>query len=312
MTRVLVLGANGYLGSHLARNMVGAGHDVAGLVRNADAAARLEATGARSITGDLTNRDVLVPELSAADAIFYAAQLDLAGEYETVAWMLERIAGTGKAFVFTSGTGVLSQRTDGDWSEDSFAEEDIFVPSKYIGARKNTEDMVRAAAATGIRAFVVRPPLLWGNGGCQAVANFYHSAVKTGAVCYIGRGLNLYSNVHVEDLCELYRLILEKGVSGRLYHAVSGEANFRALAEGVAKTLDVPTRSVSLGEAMEIWDKFTALIALATCSRSRSPLARRELGWAPRADRLDIMEEARHPGFAARFMARNRPFEKAT
>jgi hypothetical protein len=49
---------------------------------------------------------------------------------------------------------------------------------------------------------------------------------------------------------------------------------------------------------MEIWDKFTALIGLSICSRSRSPLSRRELGWAPSPERLDILEETRHPAFA--------------
>jgi nucleoside-diphosphate-sugar epimerase len=113
--------------------------------------------------------------------------------------------------------------TDGDWSEGTFAEEDEFIPSKYIGARKDTEELVCAAACHGIRAFVVRPSLIWGNGGCSAIANFYKSAAKTGAVCYLGRGLNLYSNVHVDDLTELYSLAIEEGTPGHLYHAVSGE-----------------------------------------------------------------------------------------
>src|SRR3546814_11421310 len=134
--------------------------------------------------------------------------------------MMDRIEGTGKNFIFTSGTGVLSQRTDGDWSEDSFAEEDEFVPSKYIGARKQTEDLVRAAAERGIRAFVVRPPLIWGNGGCPAITNFYKSATKTGAVCYLGRGLHLYSNVHVADLTDRKRGL--EGKSGAFRVDLSG------------------------------------------------------------------------------------------
>lgn len=302
--RILIYGANGYLGSHLVRHFVGAGHDVTGFVRSADAAARLEAAGARAIIGDLAQLDAALAPLDRADAAIYAAQLMLDAEQATVGALLDRLAGSGKSFVFTSGTGVLSQRTDGDWSEDTFAEDDPFVPSKYIGARKETEDLVRTAASQDVRAFVVRPPLIWGNGGCLAVANFYESAAKTGEVCYVGRGLNLYSNVHVEDLARLYELVLEKGTPGKLYHAVSGETNFRTIAEAVAQTLAVPTRSVTLSEAMEIWDKFTALIGLSICSRSRSPRSRRELGWTPSPDRLDILEETRHPAFTAAIAAR--------
>jgi len=297
--RILIYGANGYLGSHLVRHFVAAGHDVTGFVRSDDAASRLEAVGARAALGDLTDLDGALAPLSDADATIYAAQLMLDTERTTVEAIVNRLAGSGKSFIFTSGTGVLSQRTDGDWSEDSFAEEDVFVPSKYIGARKQTEDLVRAAASRDLRAFVVRPPLIWGNGGCPAITNFYQSAARTGEVCYVGRGLNLYSNVHVEDLTRLYALVLERGTPGKLYHAVSGETNFRTIAESVAQALGVPVRSVTLGEAMEIWDKFTALIGLSICSRSRSPLSRRELGWAPSPDRLDIIEETRHPAFAA-------------
>lgn len=297
--RALIFGAGGYLGSHLVKHFSSAGYQVQGLVRNEAAADKLRALGADPVQGDLADLAAVLPLLDQADVIIYAAQLMLDPEFQTVSAMLDRIAGTGKSFVFTSGTGVLSQRTDGNWSEDSFAEEDAFVPSKYIGARKKTEDMVRAASERGIRAFVVRPPLIWGNGGCQLIGHFYTSAAKTGAVCYLGKGLNLYSCVHVDDLTQAYQLVIEKGTPGKLYHAVSGEQNYRTIAEGVARTLGLPTRSVDFEEASAIWDKFTALISFSVCSRSRSPLTRRELGWQPSPDRLDIMEEVNHPAFRA-------------
>lgn len=262
--RVLIFGANGYLGSHLVRHFIAAGHHVLGFVRSQDAAARLTTAGAEPLLGDLADLDdtIALMQTASPDAVIYAAQLMLDEERQMVGAMLDALASTGKAFIFTSGTGVLSQRTDGDWSEDSFAEEDVFVPSKYIGARKLTEDLVRAATDRGIRAMVMRPPLIWGNGGCPTITNFYNSAAKTGSVCYVGRGLNLYSNVHIEDLARAYELALEKGVPGRVYHAVSGETNFRTLAQGVAETLGVPARSVTFAEALEVWDKFTALIGM--------------------------------------------------
>lgn len=297
--RVLIYGANGYLGGRLVRRMLDAGHEVSGFVRSEVAAQTLRQVGAQPVLGDLDDLAGALRPLADADAIIFAAQLLLEPEYNTVQAMLDAIAGSGKSFIFTSGTGVLSERTDGDWSENTFTEYDEIVPSKYIGARQATENLVRDASRRGIRAMVVRPPLIWGHGGCPMIRSLYVSAAKTGAVCYIGRGLNLYSNVHVDDLAELYRLAIDKGVAGALYHCVSGEANFRTLAEGVARTLNLPTRSVNLAEATEFWDKFTALIAFSVCSRSRSPRARQELGWAPSPDRLDIMEETRHPALLA-------------
>lgn len=298
--RILIYGANGYLGSHLAKHFAAAGHHVLGHVRSKAAADKLTAAGAEPVIGDLTDLEGALAPLHHVDAAIYAAQLMLEDEQKTISAMLDRLAGTGKGFIFTSGTGVLSQRTDGDWSEDTFAEDEPFVPSKYIGARKLTEDLVRDAATRDIRAFVVRPPLIWGNGGCLAFAYFHDAFVKTGGVPYIGRGLNLYSNVHVEDLARVYELTFERGTPGALYHAVSGETNFRTIAQGVARELGVEAHSVTFAESLEIWDKFTALIGLSICSRSRSPRARRDLGWAPHPDRLDIMDELSHPAFRAR------------
>jgi nucleoside-diphosphate-sugar epimerase len=293
--RVLVLGAGGYLGSALVSRFVEAGHVVTGLVRNDRAAEKLRSAGARPVSGDLTDLAASVALLDDTDVVVYAAQQLLEPERRTVEAMLDALESSGKTFVFTSGTGVLSQRTDGEWSEDTFAEDDTFVASKYIGARRDTEDLVRAAGERGIRGMVVRPAMIWGNGGCPMIEGFYKSAAQTGAVCYIGRGLNLYSNVHVDDVAEVYHLAIEKGKTGALYHAVSGETNFRTLAEAVARELDVPTRSVDLAEAVTIWDKFTALIAFSVCSRSRAPRSRTELGWQPHPDRLDILDEVSHP-----------------
>jgi nucleoside-diphosphate-sugar epimerase len=301
--KVLVCGATGYLGSHIADAAKAQGHHVLGLARSDASAQRLRQAGVEPVSGDLTDPASVLPLVDDVDAVISIAQVMLEQEYAAAKAMLERMEGTGKTFVFTSGTGLISQKTDGNWSEDTFAEDDPFVPSKYIGARLETETLVRSFADRGMRAMVVRPPLMWGNGGCRTIENFYVSAAKTGAVCYLGAGLNLYSNVHVEDLAQMFMLALEKGVSGALYHCVSGEENYRSMAEAIGRHLGLPTRSITFAEAAEIWDKFTALIAFSVCSRSRSPRARRELGWAPSPDKLDILQEVINPLYRERMMA---------
>lgn len=157
---------------------------------------------------------------------------------------------------------------------------------------------MREASSRGLRTLCLRPPLIWGNHSIKPIADLYHSARGTGAVCYIGRGLNCYSSVHVEDLADLYLLALEKGVPGALYPSVSGEVNYRMMAETIARHMNVPTRSIGFDEAAALRDRFTALIVFGSCSRSRSPRARTELGWAPKAERLDLLGECLHPRFA--------------
>jgi nucleoside-diphosphate-sugar epimerase len=208
------------------------------------------------------------------------------------------LQGSGKTFLFTGGTSLLSEFTSGAWSEASFAEDEGFPPRRQIAARLATENAVRAASGPGLRTVCLRPPLIWGGAPIKAIADLYHSARETGAVCHVGSGLACYSNVHVEDLAELYALALEHGRARALYHSVSGEVNYRQMAETVARRLGVPTRSVGMAEAEALWDRFTALIVYGSCSRSRSPRARTELGWKPDPARLDILAECANPAYA--------------
>jgi len=296
--RILVLGGTGFLGSHIARHLADNGHIVTGLSRSPAGDAVVEACGAVAERGDLADPAAVIALMRAHDATIYAAQLMLETEYETVSALLRGVNGLDHQFLFTSGTGLLSQRTDGAWSEDSFAEDDPFAPSKYIGFRLVTETLVRQAGTSGaVRSMVVRPPMIWGNGGCGHLRMLYRDAGTSGDVGYLGAGLNLYSNVHVEDLAAVYRLALEKGAPGALYHAVAGELNNRALAQAVAADLGLTARSIDFAEGVRRWGKFETLIGMATCSRSRAPRARRELGWTPRHH--DILADVGHPAYRA-------------
>jgi nucleoside-diphosphate-sugar epimerase len=89
---------------------------------------------------------------------------------------------------------------------------------------------------------------------------------------------------------------VQKGASGALYHAVSGELNYRSIAEAIARKLKVSTRSVTVEEAIQVWDRFTGPIVFSSCSRTVSPRAR-ELGWTPQPERLDIFADCAHPAY---------------
>ncbi|HUD31349.1 MAG TPA: NAD-dependent epimerase/dehydratase family protein [Novosphingobium sp.] len=296
--KVLVFGASGYIGSHVTRHLVQSGHRVTGFARNAASGVTVERLGATALIGDLDHTKSIAAMVGDHDAVIWAAQLMLEDEQRVVGALIEALAGSERVLIFTSGTSVMSIPTGGDWDERSFAEDEPFEPRRQIAPRLEIEQAVRDATQRGVRAMVVRPPMIWGNGGCRLISDFHHSARQTGAVCHIGRGLNVYSNVHVEDLAELYRLALDKGQPGALYFAVAGEVSYGVMARAIADTLGTGTRSVTVDEACTIWDRFMARIVLCSCSRQRSPRARAELGWRPREDRLDILDECRNPAYA--------------
>jgi nucleoside-diphosphate-sugar epimerase len=163
-------------------------------------------------------------------------------------------------------------------------------------ARFKTENLVKASAARGVHAIIIRPPLVWGKGTQRTLAAL-HASASSGAVCYLGRGLNVMSNVHVEDLADIFVRALVRGKPGALYHAVSGEMNWRSLAAEVARLRRLPTRSVDLNQARTVFGETITQIVFSVCSRCRCPRTRDELEWTPHPDRLDICAELGHPNF---------------
>ena len=295
--KVFVIGATGLIGGHAARRLVAAGHEVRGLARTAEAEAKLAAAAITPIPGDSDDKAALLRGVLDSEAVIFAPQL---GESEgaVVAWLLEQMEGSGKTFIFCSGTGVLAQRTAGDWSQDSFAEDDPFEGLRSLQSRRDVEAMVRSAGSRGIRGIVMRPPAVWADDRIHGlVLSVAESVKRTGAACYVGLGLNLYSSVHAEDLADAFRLALEKGEAGSVYHAVSGEAPNRWIAEMVARVMGCETKSITMDEAIDLWGRFSTLVVMGVCSRSRSPKMR-ALGWRP--TRLDMMGHAEN-GLRERF-----------
>lgn len=299
--KVLVIGATGYVGSAVTRNFNAHGYQTHGLARNAKNVADLKAVGVVPIQGDLNDLAQLKEVSKQFDIVVLAGLGNRVDEREAVSALIESCRGSHRRFIYSSGTGVLGiESHDGRWSDYAFEEDD---PFPFAGGmtrawRLPTEEMVRRAGREGVHAMVLRPPLIYGLGGSTQVPAIFASALKTGSACYIGHGLNLYSNVHVDDLAEAYRLAAEKGAPGALYHAVSGEVNFRSIAEAVGAVLGCEARSVTFAEACEIWGEQLAANGLAVNSRSVPRRTRDELGWEPK--HLDLIDDIRKGSYFER------------
>ncbi|WP_234627184.1 NAD-dependent epimerase/dehydratase family protein [Allorhizobium ampelinum] len=290
---VFIIGATGFVGGAVARHFVSRRFRVTGLARSGEAAGRLRAAGMTVQISDLAERLLTVTEFARnADVVMFAAQVPPHVELDAVKALLDALDGSGKTFVFLSGSGVLCQRTQGAWSAESFGEDDPFEPEPLAVARVEAETLVRATSSRGIRGIVMRPPLIWGPEDHGHVSMVYRSVAATGAACYIGDGLAAYSNVHVDDIARLFELAVTKGEGGAVYHAAAGEIPNRWIAEAVARDLGCETRNVSMSEAADIWGEFGALI-MSVSSRVRDAQTRKSLGWSPR--HTDMLSEIGEP-----------------
>lgn len=298
---VFVIGATGFVGGAVARHLTALGHRVTGLARTEAAAQVLAADRITPVAGDLdSRRSATIEAALRADAVVYAAQAGPVSETATVGGLTRAMAGSGRTLVLLSGSGVLLQRTEGAWSQDSFAEHDPFTVEPLAVSRKAAEDTVLAAGSGRLRAMVVRPGVVWGPGDHGHVPMTYQSVASTGAACYVGPGLNTYSHVHIDDVTRLFALALEAGHAGGLYHAVAGEVPSRWIAERVANDVGCGIRSVTPEEAALVWGEFGALV-MGASSRLRAVRAQRELGWRPEhTDMLSAIGTPRLRELAAR------------
>jgi len=298
--RAFIIGAGGFVGRAVSGLLAANGYQVAGLARSKEARERLESGGYQAEEGDLHDLKHLAEIAARYDVTVFTPTIQFNEEAAVITPLLDRYSRSGRVFIFTSGTGVLSIPThEGEWREETFAEDEPFTPVRWMAIRVETETLVRRYAEMGVTAMVIRPPLIWGHGGSYQVPGIFESVQKTGSACYVGHGLNLYSNVHVDDLADLYLRVIERGVPGALYHAVSGEANFRQIAEAVAEVMGCDPRSVSMEEATAIWGPVIARLLYGASSRSRAVRSRKELGWSPK--RLDLIDDIRHGSYRDRY-----------
>jgi len=293
--RTLIIGSGGYIGSAMARSLRAGGHDVFGLARDGTIAERLARDGYGSVQGQLTQVDALADRLQDFDAIIYTPRVTFAEEGQALGPLVASVEGTGKAFVFVTGTGVMAVNAhDGAWRHEIFTEDDPFVALPWMQRRVDVENEFLTAARRGVRAMLLRPPHVWGHGNSTLIRGLVEGYRKTGEVNYVGHGLHTYAHVHVDDLGELGRLVVERGVAGGVYNAVGGECDFRTMARATARLLGCPARSISVDDTRAIWGEFMGPILFATSCPARGPRAR-ELGWTP--PRFDIEDDIARGGY---------------
>lgn len=283
--KVFVTGATSYIGGSVAVKLLAAGHQVIGLVRSEEKVAKLQQLGIKPYLGSLTDYACLADAAHQADATINAA--DAYSPY-VVEIMLLVLQGTGKRFIHTSGSGIVGDHAAGEPSELVFHEDTPLQPVPQEAMRLATDQMVLKAAHQGVQSVVIRPSLIYGQGlGVKQdsiqVPAFINQAKKNGVVRYIGRGENVWSVVHIEDLAELYLLALEHAPAGSLFYAENGEEKMKTIAESVSRLFGMggKAESWSLDEAIKEWGQDKAHIALGSNSRVRATKARKMLGWHP-------------------------------
>ena len=293
--RVLLTGANGWVGSVVARDLIAAGHAVVGLVRSPEKGRALAAAGGTPLVGSLGDLDVLRRSADDAEGVVHTAfGLDFSRIAElaeedrrAIETFGEVFAGSRRPILVTGGIGLTP-------AGETFTEDQR--PPVMPDFPRYSEQSAFGLAERGVHASVVRlPRSVHGLGETHGFVPMLAALARdTGVSAYVGDGGNLWPSVHRNDAARLYRLALERGGRGEAFHAVAEEGvPFRSIAEAIGRQVGVPARSLPDDEAEAHFG------GLAKWAAGNGPASaewtRMTLGWA--AVEIGLVDDIDRPDY---------------
>jgi nucleoside-diphosphate-sugar epimerase len=291
---VAVTGATGFIGSHVVQDLLEHGHQVTAVVRADDQAQAVLARGATPAVVDLYDRQALVSLFGRANAVIHTAS---PGD-ETSATLdsavadaaIEAFAGTGKPYAQISGAWIYG-------GNRAITEESPLDAPALVAWREPIEQ--RVLTTTDMRGVVIVSGTAYGDGGGGVPGVLLGSPRDdAGNLIMLGTGDQHWATVHVADLADAFRRVLENG-SARGRYIVGDGANptVAELTSAAAAAVGAPGAVPgSDGEARaRLGDYFAEVLLLdqgTTAARARA-----ELGWEP--SHPGLVEEFRHGSYAS-------------
>jgi dTDP-glucose 4,6-dehydratase len=235
--RILITGGAGFIGSHCAKRLAGAGDEVVVLdkLTYSGNRANLEGADVEFVQGDIADREAVTAAAEGCAAIlnfaaethvdrsiFGAAEFietDVLGTYV----LLDHAREHGIRFVQVSTDEVYGDVPE----DDSSKEDDPLRPSSPYAASKAGGDLqVLAAVRTyGVNASITRGSNTYGPNQYpeKIIPLFVTNALDGESLPVYGDGRQTRDWLHVDDHCSGIELVLREGGPGEIYNVGGGE-----------------------------------------------------------------------------------------
>lgn len=307
--KVLVTGATGFTGGHLAQHLITAGDEVRALVRPKSRArfdaSSLPSKGVIACEGDLSDASSLQRAVAGIDVVYHiAATYREAGQPDS-AYRAINVEGTKnllaaakvagvKRVVHCSTGGVHGHIANPPANEDApFNPGDIYQDTKL-----EAEQLAREfGAANDLDVVVARPIGIYGPGDKRFLTMF--RGLARGRFPMIGSGRPFYHLTFIDDLVEGFRLCgTVPAAKGRTYILAGPRyTTLEQLVHLVAKELKVTPPRVHL----PVWPFWTAgLLCEMICIplRVEPPIFRRRVDFYTKSRAFDTTRARTEIGFA--------------
>lgn len=303
--RVLVTGASGFTGGHLARYLALRGHEVRALVRRIPLEAGSSRPEIEYVQGNLRDSASIHRAAAGVDVVYHIAAIYREAGLKDAAYRTVNAdavgtvvdaaaAGGARRVVHCSTVGVHGDIEHPPANEDApLRPGDIYQETKLEGehvARKTAE-------RTGIEVVIARPSGIHGPGDRRLLKLF--RGVARRRFFLLGNGGNFYHMTYIDDLVEGFRLCGEAPqAAGRTYILAGGEVTtLKDLVAIVAETAGVAVPKLHL-PVWPFWLAGAACEAVCAPLGVEPPLYRRRVDFFTKSRAFDITRARTELGYA--------------
>ncbi len=261
MYTILIAGGTGLIGRHLSKMLTDQGHTVHLLSRTADPDSKY-----KTFVWDVMKGEIDEAALSSADFVVNFAGAGIADKRwtdkrkqliiesrvkgnELFAEMLPKYSNV-KAYISASAIGYYGDRGTELLSESAAAGKDGFLSESVVA----WENSIEKVAATGLRTVTIRIGIVLSSKGGALEKLLLPFNFWLGV--YFGNGEQVYSWIHIEDLCRMFIMAVEDERMKGIYNGVAPHpVTNKKFTEITAKALDksallVPSPSFAMRLAM--------------------------------------------------------------
>jgi len=243
----LLTGASGFVGSAVARKLIGAGFTVRALVRPTSNISRLAGLDLERVVGDLRDAEAVTRAMTGARHVFHvAADYRLwapdpkeiyASNVDGTRTLMEAAMRAGvERVVYTSSVATLKTSPRGEVADETAPLNERDAVGAYKQSKVAAERLVEALVERGLPAVIVNPSTPVGAGDVKPTptGRIIIEAAAGRIPAFVDTGLNM---VHVDDVAEGHLLALRRGRIGERYILGGQNASFADILRVVAETV---------------------------------------------------------------------------
>jgi hypothetical protein len=294
------------------------------MVRRQEAAPELERLGLKVILATLDDGDIITKQVAQSDIVIHTATADHQPSVESIIQGVKERARAGEQtiYIHTSGASLIGDDSAGAYKTDKIYQDD---KPEDIDALPDTAphrlvDLVivkaRKRVGKAAKLAIMIPPLIYGTTPQHKrlsiqLPTMARYSIKHGYAGQIGKGLSVWSQVHVADLARGYIVLLhwlEGNDSSDIYNnpyffCENGlEHSWGECAAEIGRVMhekgtfeSAETRTIPKAMYDDIFGTEFTEAVLGSNSRSRANRLRK-LGWQPREkETLDSLREDELP-----------------